>query len=274
MKLSSRLLRRIVIAGIFLAIFSLTGLGFRRAITPAPSCTDGIKNGEEEGIDCGLFACGNYCQPDLAPPQVISVKLLEADENDYDFVAEIKNPHQQFGASEVEYELVLFNGNEEEISRDDGIFYILPGQTKYFILTHLTTGKTVERIKFDILSATWQRIESLDGLNLIIRQDKYENLSGNNGSKLEAVIFNDSDFDFKVVDVDVVLFDSNSRIIAVNRSDIRTFLARTERGFLAIWPFQISGNVARFEIYPSANIFENSNFIKNYGSETEKFQQY
>ena len=285
MKLSSRLFRRMIIAGIFLAVFALTSFGLKTAITPAPTCTDGIMNGEEEGVDCGLFACGNYCEPDLDPPQVVSTKLIqagpryaegsgEAGENDYDFVAEIKNPHQQFGASEVEYELVLFNGSENELSREGGIFYILPGQTKYLIITNITTEKNVSKIDFKITSATWQRLESLEGLNLIVRQDKYTNLGGNQGSILDAVILNESDFDFEIIEVDVLLFNSRGDIVAVNRSDIRTFLARTERSFRVIWPFRIGDTIDRIEIIPSTNLFRNSNFIKTYGSETEKFQEY
>lgn len=274
MVLSSRLLRRLVIAIVFLVVFGLTGFGLRQITTPAPSCTDGVMNGEEEGIDCGLFACGTYCQPDLDPPQVVLTKLIQASENDYDFVAEIKNPHQQFGASEVEYELVLFNGNGNELSKEGGVFYILPGQTKYLILTHITTEKDVTKIDFNIKSAIWQRIDSLEGLNLIVRNQKYTNFDGSSGSFLNAVILNDSDFDFEMIEVDVLLFNSKEDIIGVNKSDIRTFLSRTERSFRVSWPFRINGHVERIEVKPSTNLFKNSNFIKTYGSEVEKFQEY
>lgn len=272
MKPSSRLLRRIVIASIFLAVFSLTGLGLRRATTPAPTCTDGVMNGEEEGVDCGLSSCGKYCELKLDPPQVILTRLIEAGENDYDFVAEIKNPHPQFGASEIEYELTLFNGDDSELDKEEGVFYILPGQTKHLVLTHITTEKNVQRVDFKIKSATWQKIESLEGMNLIVKAQKYINLSG--GTALDANVLNDSDFDFEMVDVDVVMYDSRGDIIAVNRSDVRTFLARTERAFRVVWPFKINGRVDRIEVYLSTNLFINSNFIKAYGSEIQRFQQY
>lgn len=272
MKLSSRLFRRIVIAGIFLAVFSLTGLGLRRATTPASTCTDGIMNGNEEGVDCGLSACGKYCELDLDPPQVISTRLIEVSENDYDFVAEIKNQHQQFGASEVGYELTLFNGDDGELDKEQGVFYILPSQTKYLVLTHVTTEKNVQRVDFKIKSATWQKIESLEGMNLIVKAQKYINLSG--GTALDVNIFNDSDFDFEMVDIDVVMYNSKDDIIAVNKSDIKTFLARTERAFRVVWPFKINGQVDKIGVYPSTDLFKNSNFIKAYGSEIHKFQQY
>lgn len=270
-KISSRVLRRMIIAGTFLAIFSFTGLGLKRAITPAPSCTDGVMNGQEEGIDCGLFACSNYCEPNLDPPKVISTKLIETGQSDYDFIAEIENPHLQFGASEVVYEVALYDQGGAELLKDEGIFYMLPGQKKFLILTHLTSEKNINKIDFRIKSAKWQKLES-GGLNLLVKNQKY---SGSlSQSTLEAIILNDSDFDFEIVNIDVILYNSEGEIIAVNRSDIRTFTAGSERGFVVKWPFRIKGEVSRFEILPSTNLFENSNFIKRYGSGIEKFQEY
>ncbi len=271
-RLSSRLLRRVIIAVIFLTVFSLTGFGLRKVTTTPPTCTDGKMNGEEEGIDCGLFACNNYCEPDLAAPTVSSTKLIKAGDRDYDFVAEIDNPHPDFGASEVVYELRLMGNDNSELLKRDGIFYILPGQTKFLILPFLTTETNVSSISLDIKSAKWQKIDSLEGMNLLVRNEKYTS-SGNTGI-VNAVIKNDSDFEFEVVDIDVLLYDFQGEIIGVNKTDIRTFLARSERSFQVVWPFLIRSNVSRIEIRPSTNLFENSNFIKSYGSEVQKFQQY
>ena len=75
--------------------------------------------------------------------------------------------------------------------------------------------------------------------------------------------------------VDVILRNSKNEIIAVNTTEIRTFKARTERSFTSQWPFPIAGGqVAKNEVIPSTNLFENSNFIKRYGSGIEQFQQY
>lgn len=273
-KLSSRLIRRIVIAIVFLATFILLGYGTKQFTTAPPTCTDLIMNGQEEGVDCGLSACGKYCEPDLDPPVVKSTKLIKAGKGDYDFVAEIENPNNDFGASEVEYELTLFNGDNTELLQRGGVFYILPGRTKYLILPALTTENAVSRIDFKILSARWQKIESLEGMNFAVRRDKYTIAKNGLSSTLEAVIFNDSDFDFNTVDVDIVLRDEKGDIIAVNRTDIRTLVSRTERGFMVTWPFRIGSEVAKIETIPTTNLFENLNFIKRYGSGIEKFQNY
>ncbi|MDP3697725.1 MAG: hypothetical protein Q8R55_07000 [Candidatus Taylorbacteria bacterium] len=272
MKLSSRLLRRIIIAGIFLAVFSLTGLGLKKVITPVSSCTDGIMNGEEEGVDCGAIACGKECEPDLGPPQVISTKLIKTGGLDYDFVAEILNPHKDFGASEVSYELTLFNQEGEELLRQEGVFYLLPEQTKFVILPFLTTENNVGDIDLKIKSAKWQKLESLEGMNFLVRREKYTKSDGS--SHLEAVVINDSDFDFQIVDIDIILLNSDEEIIAVYKTDVRKLLARTERHFVATWPFTIGDKVDKTEFRISTNLFYDLNYLKRYGSGIEQFQQY
>ncbi len=271
-RLSPRVLRRVIIAVVFLAVFTLLGYGTKKLTTAPPTCTDGIMNGNEEGIDCGLYACQNYCEPNLDPPKVVSTKLIKAGDKDYDFVGEILNPHTDFGASEVTYELRLLASDKSELFKKSDVFYILPGQTKYLILPFLTTAQGVDSIEFNITSAKWQRLDSLEGMNLVVRREQYTPSSGE--SSLQAVIFNDSDFDFDTVYIDVVLRNSKGDIIAVNRSELNTFLARTERSFKVVWPFPIVGGADKIEIVPTTDLFKNSNFIKSYGSAIQKFQKY
>ena len=187
-------------------------------------------------------------------------------------MAEITNPHVQYGAPEVNYELTLFGEDGIEVLKENGVFYLLPIQEKFLILTALKTDGSANRAELKIKSAIWQKLESLEGLNLIVKREKFS-VEGSSSS-LEAVIFNDSDFDFGVVEAQVLLLDSRENAVAVNRTDIRTFVSKTERYFKATWPILISWPVARTEIRAVTNLFENSNFVKRYGSSVEKFQEY
>jgi len=273
--MNGRVQKQVIIGLIFILILGGVGYGvFDKLFLIEATCFDQVQNGKEEGVDCGTLACGKVCEEPVKPLQVSGEKLLRIGPGDYDFVAEIVNPHNDFGAPEVEYELTLFNGGDSELLKESGVFYILPGQTKYLILPALTTENAVSRIDFKITSAHWQKIESLEGMSFAVRRDKYTIAPNGLSSTLEAVIFNDSDFDFNRVDADILLRDLSGEIIAVNRTDIRTFTARTERGFIVTWPFGISREVAKIETIPTTNLFENLNFIKRYGSGIEKFQQY
>ena len=189
-------------------------------------------------------------------------------------MAEVKNQHTDFGASEVAYELTLFNGNGQQLLNREGVFYILPGQTKFLVLPFLTAERNVSDIDFKIKSSVWQKVSSMEGVNLSVVRQSYTVLEGGKSSALEAVVLNDSDFDFDTVDIDVILRDQNGLVVAVNKSEINTLLAHTERGFRVVWPFPIVENVSEVDIMPSTNLFDNYNFIKRYGSGFEQFQQY
>ena len=267
--------KQLIIGLVFVLIIGAIAYGFvGYFFFVEPTCFDKVQNGQEEGVDCGLLACGITCEPAISSLSVTSQKLIEVRPNDYDFVAEIKNPHTDYGSSEVAYELKLLNGNNQELLTKEGIFYILPNQTKFLILPFLTTEQNVSEINFKIKSAVWQKIDSMSSVTLAATRQSYIVLDGGNSSSLEAVILNDSDFDFDTIDIDIALRNKYGSVIAVNKSEINTLLAHTERGFKVVWPFPINEDVAEIEIIPTTNLFDNSNFIKRYGSGLEQFQQY
>ena len=108
----------------------------------------------------------------------------------------------------------------------------------------------------------------------MVKNKKYSFLEPGQGfSKLEATLLNNSSFDFEYVDVFAVLFSQEGEILAVGKTDIRTFSAKTERFFEIKWIAPFSGEAARAEVYPYTDVFKNENFIKEYGAQ-ERFQKF
>src|SRR3989344_800500 len=147
----------------------------------------------------------------------------------------------------------------------EGDFYILPGQTKYLILR---SNSEVTETQLNIKNAEWEKLNLFNSqdVKFIVKNTLFK------GSELEAIVFNDSDFDFDTVDVAVMLYDEQGNVVGVNSTVVNTLLSRTERYFKVIWPQPITG-VSRTEVEVSTNLFKNSNFIKRYGTQ-EKFQEY
>ena len=259
--------KQIIIGSIFalLVAGAVYGLVDRFFIIEA-TCFDGIQNGKEEGVDCGTLACGIVCQEPVKPLQVSEEKLLRMGPGDYDFVAKIVNPNVSYGASEVAYSIALAG-----LGTRQGTAYILPGQTKYIVLTSLRTDSEVGSAGLKVNSVRWEKLDMPPGeVNLINRRGDF--LNSASGGSFEGVVFNDSNYDFDSVDVSIVLFDSSNTVVGVNRTEIRTLLAKTERSYKVTWPSQIA-NVARAGVQVSTNLFENSNFIKSYGTQ-ERFQEF
>ena len=259
-----RILKRIFIGLVFILILSGIGYGIYAGLVTKPICTDGIKNGKEEGLDCGILACGKTCEPEITPINIISSQFFKVGQGDYDFVAQLSNPNTSYGASRLEYSIDAFNYRSST--------YILPGQTKWLVLTALKSSQEVSDIKLVIDNAQWEKLDMPNNtINFVLRRKNYHPVQ--NGTELDAVLYNDSNFDFDKIDVRVILFDDAGSIVGVNKTDIRTLVSKSERGFNVVWPFVLAGNATRQEVEASTNLFENSNFIKSHGSQ-EKFQKF
>lgn len=228
------------------------------------TCFDEVQNGKEEGVDCGFLACGIACQEPVKPLEILSEKLFQIRPGDYDFVAHIYNPNTTYGGAGVSYILTTSAGTRS------GNTYILPGQTKYLVLTSIRSQGVLTEADLDIQSVQWEKLNVPSGVNLINRRGNFT--TDGSESAYEGVVFNDSNYDFDSVEISVILFDTSNAVVGVNRTELRTLLSKTERSFKVSWPFPFPG-VARTEVQASTNLFENSNFIKSYGTQ-ERFQEF
>ena len=189
---------------------------------------------------------------------------------DYDFLAEVKNPNLDFGAAAASYELNLFGRDDEFIETRRGSISLLPGQTRYEIISPLKTDREISKVVFKITNADWQKLREYIPQTLFsVKNREYEQgLSPH----LKGTLSNNSNFDFDRVDVYVVLFDENGDVLTVNKTDIRTFLAGTDRFFEVRWTAPFKKPVGRVDINAYTDVFKNDNFIKEHGTQ-EKFQK-
>src|SRR3989344_326202 len=272
--MEQRTQKQLIIGFIFVLIVSGIGYGFVDyfLITEA-TCFDNTKNGQEEGVDCGLLACGVACEPAIMTLNIQPQKLIEIEPGDYDFVSRVNNPNSFFGAILARYSLVLSAEDGTSFNKT-GTFYMLPGQTRYLIVSGIRSNSVLNDGVLNITEVEWGKVEEFENISFPIQSKNYAVIDKNGTfSEFEAIILNNSDFDFDKVEVGVVLFGEDNNIVAADKTDIRTFISRTERYFKVNWPVKLPANIARQDIEVLTNVFENSNFIKRYGTQ-ERFQKY
>lgn len=268
-----RLRKQLVIGAVFIVILFFIGYGIYEWLEIDPTCYDNIQNGLEEGVDCGQLACGRTCAPAIFPIDIKETRLVPAG-SEYDFLAQVYNPNSSYGASVVQFDVVIKLTDGEELQRRSGNFSILPGQTKFLVVPLFKNIPTDAQASLNIKSVEWQEFTD-SGVSFVVKGERIlpPDSANPNGYSLEATALNNSDYDFDRVEVVAILFDSLGEIIGANVTNINTHLSRTERYFKVTWPFLFATPPSRAVIEVNTNIFENSNYIRSHGT-PERFQQY
>lgn len=267
----NRLAKQLIVAAVFAALTGGVFYGLYAIYSVKPTCTDGIQNQKEEGIDCGPV-CGNLCAAAVVPLQVQTSKLLSAGAGSYDFIAKIFNPNGIWGTGRASYDILYQDSAGQTVQKESGSFYITPNQTRYLVRTAVQPAGNPSQASLVIKDVDWLKVNSADTqIDFTLRREQYTD-KGEAGADYQAVLFNDSDFDFDRVEVNIILFDESGGIVGVNKTVINTFLSKTERFFTAQWPFAISSRTPKAQVSATTNVFENGNFIKRYGTQ-EEFQK-
>lgn len=256
--METRQKKQIISAGVFCVIVFLLGFGIFRAVVPAEPATTPNPTAN------------------LSPLAVLTTKLLNIRNNEYDFVAKVSNPNTDYGSGNVQYVISFTDASGKVVLNKSGTFYIFPGQTKYVVVAPLSFSTAVSRAEFEVNSIDWQKLEPLaaQAINLIPKNVSYSNpSSGTAFARVGGAITNTSDIDYDVVDVAVVVLDASGGIVAVNKTTINTFLNKTERGFEVSWFVPFVGQVLRAEAQAGTNAFNNLNFLRKYGG-SDRFQTF
>lgn len=269
-----RLFKQTIIAFIF---FSLVG-GLVFLIfyinQPEPTCFDGIKNQNEEEIDCG-----GVCSPcELVYARDIELKqamAISTEQGYYDLVALVKNPNPNYGSSRVFYSFDLYNNAGQLVGSFPGETHILPNQEKYLIKLKAAAPQKISRVEVSIEEPEWSKPLRQKMSALYIKEKQYQLLSSEEigYSQVKAVLVNETNYSFGTVMINVLLFNNLGELIAVNSQRIHNLLSEQKREFNTIWFYQISDQVSRVEMQAEVDLFDQDNFIE-LKPESEKFQEY
>lgn len=271
----SRLAKQFIYLFFFLAIISLVLYGGYSLFTSEPTCFDGRMNGDETGIDCG-GSCFQICLDTLADINITQSNLIPIENGDYDYVARVRNPNTTHGSGNVEYDVNFLDSSGTVVDTFSGAFNILPGQTRYVLISPIKLDREVTSAQMVIKNPNWIQVEDFDSsmVRFLDRRKEYVELGNDTVfSRVDGVIYNDSDFDFDFVEVMVVLFDSDDKILGAGSTTVRTFLSKTENFYQINWFEPFEGEVARMEVQATTNAFDNLNFLRTFGG-GEQFQQF
>lgn len=233
-------------------------------IRPTATCNDGIKNQNEQEIDCGGVC--NKCEKIISQEIIIQeVGFVEnGAANKYDLYSRIFNSNNIFGSNEFQYEFRIKDLNGDVVASSRGKNFILPSESKYIIANNVEIASAPASVEFVILNSQWMELqEHLEKPQLKIVNKQYNQISSGVGfSEASGLLKNESPFDFNVIALKIILKNSDGHIIAVNSTEMRTVKSGENRDFKALWTSRFSGEVRNVDVQAETNIFNAETFIK------------
>lgn len=254
------------------ASFALIFLAFLSAVYfiffyQSPTCSDGIQNGKEGGIDCG-GKCANICEEVVTGQnfEIEEVAIMPGGSDRYDVLGKIYNPNDTEGASSFRYTIELRNASGEVIATKSNKSFVLPQEKKTLIEIGIESAQVPSEAVLRIDEINWERFSGYqERPNINIYQKRYNQISGGVGfGEALGLVSNESLYDFRSIIVKVVLRSREGVPLAVNMTEMRTINAGEERDFRLLWPEPFPGTVEIVEMEVDADYYNAENFLKQY----------
>ena len=251
----------------FLLIALFVGALYFLFFYTAPTCTDGVQNGKELGIDCG-GVCATACveKVEAKPLTVEEMTVMPGGDKRYDILARIHNENSTEGASSFAYTIELKDDQGKVVATRKNKSYILPQERKSLIEVAVESGVTPKEATIHIDNVTWERFSGYqERPNINIYQKRYNQVSGGVGfGEAFGLVSNESPYDFRSLTVKVILRDTGGKALAVNSTEMRTITSGEERDFRLVWPEQFPGDVSQVDMEVDADYYHADNFLKQY----------
>lgn len=216
----------------------------------APTCSDGIQNEGEQGIDCG-GPCKTLCQNDFLSPVVVWASSENVAPGLYNLGAYVENPNIDGGAVNVPYQFSVFDNQGVLITKVNGVMDIPPNRDTLAFVGAVNMGQRIPApggVQFSFTSPpVWAKAEDTLG-SLSISNKQYSEDS--TGASLQATITNTGLTAYDDLTVFAVLSDVNGNELAFSKTVIDSVAGGASVVAPFTWPVSFNGAVVSEDILP------------------------
>jgi len=214
----------------------------------APTCSDGIRNGNEQDVDCG-GSCQRLCQSAFLPPSLAWTRFEQVAPSLYNLAAYIVNPNTEAEARNVPYHIALYDDRGVIITDTKGLITLPPHRNTIAFQGAINTGKRIPaKALFEFTNApNWYK--QTDRLSaIVVGEEKYT--EDESGSSLVVNLKNTSVYPIGKISVYSVLYDKDRNALGFSKTIVDEILPQSNVVAPFTWPIYRHGEVISFEILP------------------------
>ncbi|MFA6432789.1 MAG: hypothetical protein WCV82_03200 [Candidatus Paceibacterota bacterium] len=216
----------------------------------APTCSDGVKNGSELGVDCG-GACVKLCQDAFLPPTISWTRMREIAPHLYNIAAYVVNPNAGVGAARVPYRIGLFDATGKPLADIHDTMIIPPGRNTMVFAGSVSSGTTTPlRAFFEFTGVPSWSLKSDPAGVLAIDNKEYN--EGPMGSSLLVTVSNNGARPVRNVEVNAILKDKDGTVIDFSKTVIDEVSGLGTAVAPFTWPWSHDGTAVTIEVLPVA----------------------
>jgi len=233
-------------AGFTVVLFLLLIPAYWSFFYTTPTCSDGKRNGEEAGVDCG-GACDKVCAFTAEEPKVLWTKAFRISEGIYNVVSYVENRNMGVGAKDVPYTITLYDKNGGILTSVEGTTGLPPDSVYPIFAGRVAVGTAeVGSAELDLGAIdTWERMtHGREQFTVLSRTLK----GADSTPRLTATIYNEALEDTQNVEVVATIFDNRRVPLTVSRTTIPLFEAQTEKSITFTWPEPIAKTFRSCEV--------------------------
>jgi hypothetical protein len=217
----------------------------------APTCQDGKRNQEEQGIDCG-GPCSAVCTATAAAPTTIFTSLIRNKTGRVDLVASVENKNGEAGAKNIPFRVTLYSATGDVVRELPGSLDLPPHTiVPIFIPGVAADGEGIVRafLKVEASSPRWVAMPT-DPRNLL--KVAVAPVGGvPEAPRVSALLTNSSLVPILNLPVVVFLRDSSSgNVIAASRTVVSRIDPQESATAIFTWNEPFATSSVRVEVTP------------------------
>ena len=216
----------------------------------APTCSDGIRNGDELGIDCG-GACVRLCATSFLTPHVAWTRLERVAPGLYNVAAYIINPNPTVSARHVPYHMIVYDDQGIEITEYTGTVTLPSHRNTLAFSGAVNMGKRIPaKALFEFTQAPEWHVDTDPLAAISIGNKNYS--EDQSGASLSVTLKNNGIDAVGTTDVYVVLYDKDGNALGFSKTILDAIPVYGSTVAPFTWPNSFGGAVISTEVLPVA----------------------